>query len=222
MPHSPMMTTIGYWGDGSVLADLSWLSPAHVCAFGGIHADLLALVDEGRNLDDEAGFELGGLGDGRGCGRLDAGLGLDNRHLDDERQFDTYGLAVVEADGDGEVGKEIIDGIAEGFTLEHGLLEALVHEVVVVAIVVEKLHLNFVDDDAIDGIWRAEALDEHGAGADVAQLGLNEGAQVAGRAVLYGEDEVQIVLELDNHARAHLRCGNRHKKPLICAEFQLC
>lgn len=39
------------------------LGAAHVGAFGGVDADLFALVNEGRNLDDEAGFRLGGLGD---------------------------------------------------------------------------------------------------------------------------------------------------------------
>ena len=50
------------------------------------------------------------------------------------------------------------------------------------------------------------------AGADVAQLGLDEGAEVAGRAVLHREDQVKIVVVLDNHARAHLRGGNRHRE----------
>jgi hypothetical protein len=33
--------------------------------------------------------------------------------------------------------------------------------------------------------------------------------------VLYAEDEVKIVLELDNHAGAHLCGRNRHRKLLI-------
>ena len=41
---------------------------------------------------------------------------------------------------------------------------------------------------------------EHGAGAQVAQLGLDEGAQVAGRAVLDAENGVQIIVVLDDHA----------------------
>ncbi len=41
----------------------SLLGAAHVGAFGGVDADLFALVDEGRHLDDEAGFSFGGLGD---------------------------------------------------------------------------------------------------------------------------------------------------------------
>ena len=49
---------------------------------------------------------------------------------------------------------------------------------------------------------------ENGAGAQVAQFGLNEGTQVAGRAVLHAEDGAQVVFVLDDHARAHLGRGN--------------
>jgi hypothetical protein len=68
------------------------LCAAEVGSFAGVDANLFAFVDEGRNLDDEAGFELGRLGDaGGGCG-LDAGLGLDDGQLD--------GAGQVDADGD--------------------------------------------------------------------------------------------------------------------------
>jgi hypothetical protein len=41
---------------------------------------------------------------------------------------------------------------------------------------------------------------EHGAGAQVTQLGLDEGAKVAGGAVLNAEDGMQIIVVLDDHA----------------------
>ncbi len=68
----------------------------------------------------------------------------------------------------------------------------------------------FVDDDLLDGVGRAEAVLEHGAGTQVAQLGLDEGAQVAGRAVLDPEHGVQIIVVLDDHAGTQLGGGNRH------------
>src|SRR6185312_6293458 len=58
----------------------------------------------------------------------------------------------------------------------------------------------------------AEALHEHGSRADVPQLGLDEGAQVAGRAVLHRKHQVEVVVVLDDHARTHLGGGNRHRK----------
>ena len=60
---------------------------------------------------------------------------------------------------------------------------------------------------------------EHGAGFEVAQLGLDEGAQVAGRAVLDLEDHVQLVVVLDDHARTKLSGGNRHKSVQLLAGF---
>jgi hypothetical protein len=30
--------------------------------------------------------------------------------------------------------------------------------------------------------------------------------------VLHREHQVKFIVVLDNHARAHLRCGNRHKE----------
>ena len=45
------------------------LRAAEVGAYAGVNADFFALVDEGRNLDYQPGFELGGLGDAGGGGQ---------------------------------------------------------------------------------------------------------------------------------------------------------
>ncbi len=52
---------------------------------------------------------------------------------------------------------------------------------------------------------------KHGPGADVAQFGLDESAQIAGGAVFHLENQVQLVIVLDDHAGTHLRGGNRHR-----------
>ncbi len=57
---------------------------------------------------------------------------------------------------------------------------------------------------------------EHRAGLKIAQFGLDEGAQVAGSAVLNLKDQMQLVVVLDNHARTHLSGGNRHKGKTPC------
>jgi hypothetical protein len=145
---------------------------------------------------------------------------MHDRHFDRGRQLDAYGLPVVEADLDEEVGGEVVHGVAERIAFEGGLLiGVLVHEVVVFAVVVEELHLDGLDVDTVDGVGRAEALGVHRAGADVLQLGLDEGAQVAGRAVLDGEDEVQVVFEFDDHAGAHLCGGDRQVELLAVVEL---
>src|SRR5713101_941226 len=51
---------------------------------------------------------------------------------------------------------------------------------------------------------------EHGAGAQVAELGLDESAQVAGSTVLDAEHGMQIIVVLDDHAGAELGRRNRH------------
>ncbi len=122
----------------------------------------------------------------------------------------------MKRDFDLQIRNKVLDGIAQGIAFQVGLLIVLgVHEVVVVAVVVEEVHRDFVDDDALDRIRGAEALHEHGAGADIAQLGLDEGAQVARGTVLHGEDEVEVVVVLDDHAWAHLGGGNRHRIKLL-------
>ena len=116
------------------------------------------------------------------------------------------------ADLDLQVRREVLDGVAERGALEHGLLVVHgIHEVVVVAVGVEEVHGDFVHLNFFDGVGGAEAVLEHGAGAEVAQLGLDERAQVAGCTVLDLENQVQLVVVLDDHAGTHLSGGNRHK-----------
>src|SRR4029077_5138636 len=81
---------------------------------------------------------------------------------------------------------------------------------VVVPVAVEEFHVDFVDSDLLDGVGRAKTVLEHGAGAQVAQLGLDEGAQVARRTVLDAEHGMQIVVVLDDHAGTELGGRNRH------------
>jgi len=51
------------------------------------------LINEGRDLDDEAGFGLCGFGDGRGGRGFESWLGFDDGELDGLRQLDAHGLA---------------------------------------------------------------------------------------------------------------------------------
>ena len=202
-------------------ARLRALGAAQVGAFTGVDANFFSFVDEGWNLDHEAGFGLGGFGDAGGCRRLQSRLGFDDFEVDGLRQFNSHRLAIEIAHVNLQVRREVFDGVAKGRALEHGLLEVLrVHEVVIVAVGVEELHEDFVDDHLLNGVGGAEAVLEHGAGLQVAQLGLDEGAKIAGRAVLDLEDRVQLVIVFDDHARTKLSGGNRHKwcsSLLICA-----
>jgi len=48
---------------------------------------------------------------------------------------------------------------------------------------------------------------KHSAGTQVAQLGLDEGAQIAGCAVLDREHGMQIIVVFDDHAGTELGAG---------------
>ena len=52
---------------------------------------------------------------------------------------------------------------------------------------------------------------EHRPRTQVAQLGLDESSQVAGRAVFHAEHGVQIIVVLDDHAGTELGGRDRHR-----------
>ena len=86
----------------------------------------------------------------------------------------------------------------------HLLVIFCVHEVEVLAVVVQVLHFVLFEDRLIHTVFRREAVFEHGTATEVPQLGLHKPAQVTWRAMRDAEHGVQFVIELDHHARAHL------------------
>ena len=76
----------------------------------------------------------------------------------------------------------------------------------VVALVVEILEFDFVQDGAVHEFFRAEAVIDHGAGAQVFHARLHGAALVARRAVIGAENGEKLALVLDHHAGAKL-CG---------------
>jgi hypothetical protein len=81
-----------------------------------------------------------------------------------------------------------------------------IHEVITLIVVVEILHLLLFQGDALDNVFGAELLFGHRAVLDVAHLDAHEAAEVAGRHVLAVENPKQLVVDLDDHAFAELRC----------------
>jgi hypothetical protein len=90
-----------------------------------------------------------------------------------------------------------------------------VHEIVVLAVVVQVLHLVLVELRFFDFIFRAETMLHHGAGAEIPHFHLDESAQVARGAMFHLEDRVQLFVELDHHARTQL-CCRKHKRKFQC------
>ena len=79
----------------------------------------------------------------------------------------------------------------------------------VVAVGVAELERAAVGVQHLHGLGRVEALVERAAVPEVAELGLDEGAQVARRAVLGFHHQVRLVVELDHLAFAEV-VGGRH------------
>src|SRR5581483_8906091 len=85
-----------------------------------------------------------------------------------------------------------------------------VHEVIIVAVGVQKLHLHFVNHDLLDRVAGTEPVLKHSSGAQVPQFSLDECAKVAGGAVFHTEYRMQVVIVLNDHAGTQLGGWNRH------------
>jgi hypothetical protein len=81
-----------------------------------------------------------------------------------------------------------------------------VHEIEVVGVVVEVLHLALVERGAFEVLLRPELLVRQGGGADVPHPRLDEAPLVARGEVLDVEDPEQIVADLDEIALAQTGC----------------
>src|SRR5262249_59839617 len=92
-----------------------------------------------------------------------------------------------------------------------------VHEVVVAGLV-EELHLLLVEGGSVDAVLRPEAVLGLGAGLQVAELRLDHAAPVAWRDVGDVHDAPERVLVLDGHARAELRGGDQGHRGLLRRE----
>src|SRR5215468_6613366 len=91
-----------------------WLLCAFdVTAFSRVHANLLALLDEGGDLNGDAGFELRRLAYVADRGALDLRLGLDDDQRDDLRNFDADRRAFVKVHIDQRLRQQIAHRVPE-------------------------------------------------------------------------------------------------------------
>src|SRR5690348_6092002 len=185
-----------------------------VAAFGGVDLHFVAVVYKRRHVDDQAGFEGGGLHDGAGGGLLQRRLRVGHSQVNRIGQQDAHGLAFIELDAHRHVGDEVVGSIAERALVERDLLVGLrVHEVVADTVGVEEFEFHFVHDGALDEILSAEAVIDDRAAAQVAHFGLHGAALVPGGAVLDAEYRVQLAFVLNNHAGAQLCCFDHDDAP---------
>ena len=88
----------------------------------------------------------------------------------------------------------------------HLLVRLRIHEVKFVALVVEVLEFNFIEDGAVDEFLGAEPVIDDRAGLEILHARLHRAALVAGRAVIDAENGEKLARVLDDHAGAKL-CG---------------
>src|ERR1051325_1587889 len=75
---------------------------------------------------------------------------------------------------------------------------------------VEILHLVLLERGFFNRICRAKAMFKRGAGTNISQLGLNHGAQVAGRVMSEFEYFARFAFKNDNHTAPNLCSRNSH------------
>ena len=147
------------------------------------------------------GLERGRLGAPARPVALEPRLGHRDRQLDRRRDLDADDLAVVERDLGDHLLDEVVLGVAEGDLGDVRLVVGLrVHEHVVVAVVVQVLHVLALDDRLLDLDPGVERLVDHGAGPHVADLRADERAALARLDVLELDDLEQVVVELERDA----------------------
>src|SRR5687768_9427941 len=91
-------------------------------------------------------------------------------------------------------------------TLFRSLERHRVHEVIVVAVLIQVLHLALVERLALDRVLGSEPVIRQQTAADIAHLDANETAEVAGRDMLDVEDAEEVLAHLDQHALLHAGC----------------
>jgi hypothetical protein len=116
------------------------------------------------------------------------------------------GVSVIAPqDDDLGVRKDIERHVAHDRLGQLDLLVALeVHEDGHVALLVEELHLPTIEVDLLDILARAETLVDERSRLEVAQLHLDEGAQIAWGPMLDLGDQKQLSIHLEGHAGAEI------------------
>src|SRR5260221_6986299 len=200
--HSSFSTPIAWQTPRRLL-----LHALDVAGFGGIHFDSVAFIYERWNLHDETSLERGRLAYRAGRGFLQGGLGADYAELHRVRKVHADGFFLEKFHFYDGVGNQVVDRIAEEFAGEvHLLVRFRIHEMEIVAFVVEVLEFDFVKNCAIHEFFGAKAIVNHRAALEVFHARLHRSPLVAGSAVIDAKNREKLALVLDDHAGAKL-CG---------------
>ncbi len=192
-----------------------------ICAFGRVHANLLAFADERRHLHHQTCLHLRGFGHIRNRRAFETGFRFDDGHVNGRGEFHADCFALVKLDGHFQLRDEVIGRVSEQFLRQVHLLVVFgIHEVVILAVVVQVLHFLLIQLGLFNFVFGGEAMLGHGAGTETAHFCLHKASQITWRAVSHAEDGIQFVIELDHHSRAQLCCGKHGCLGLQINEIQ--
>jgi len=117
--------------------------------------------------------------------------------------FNRYGFIFNKSHRDGRVFHQIIPGVTDQFRRQrHGFVCLRIRKNKVVAVLIAELHLPRRHRHHFHFFRGAEPHVRRFAGLEAADAGLDEGAQVARRAMLCVEDDGDITVVEDRHALA--------------------
>src|ERR1700722_1573166 len=186
--------------------------PGQVLAGAGVHLDLLAGIDEERDLEDQAGLDGGRLAGAGHPVPLEPRFGVGDGELDGGRQVDPDDLRPVELQ-DGVVAfLQVVGRVAQEVRRHLELLvRRRVHEHVVGAVPVQELHLALVDDGLLELLVGPVGPLDDGPGALVLQFGAHEGAALARLDVLELDHGEQALGQVERHAIAEIIGGDSHQ-----------
>ena len=174
------------------------LDAGDVAPVAGIDADDVTDVEEHGDGDDRAGLESGRLGAALDRVALETGLGLGDLEFDEHRRGDADELlAGILKLADIAFLEPL--GIVTHDAFGHGqLVVGLgVHEVVVLTVGVEVLHLADLHADLVELLTGTEGQLVDAAGPDVADLGADESAALARLDMLELDDGAHLAIDDD-------------------------
>ena len=106
-----------------------------------------------------------------------------------------------ERNPDRRLGHEVAFGLAEGFVRDMDLLVRRgIHEVIVVAVVVQILHLPLVERGAFDVFFGPELVIHERRGSNVSHARLDMRPFVPGREMVQLEGSEKVIADFNQHA----------------------
>lgn len=140
----------------------------------GVDRDDVAFGHKVRHLNHQTSFSGGGFQGIRHRGALHSWVSSYYFEIYRLRHRDIERCTIKELDLNLSVGREEAFDIFDHLARQRDLVVGFsVHEMELIAFTVEKLHLDLIENHALDPILRAEPVLGLAAGLDIAQLGLH-------------------------------------------------